>query len=59
MTVADMSGGQTPSWPEQMRGRFRGPSIFGTSLYWQRRFLPKRRDCSISGETLPRAPYAG
>jgi hypothetical protein len=20
-----------------------GPPIFGTSLYWQRRFLPKRR----------------
>ena len=25
------------------KGRFRGPSNVGTSLYWQRRFLPKRR----------------
>ena len=32
---------------EQTRGRFRGPSILGTSLYWQRRFLPKRRDVGV------------
>ena len=42
---------------EQTKGRFRGPSVFGTSLYWQRRFLPKRRD-AVCGH-VPRAPYAG
>ena len=43
---------------ERTKGRFRGPSVLGTSLYWQRRFLPKRRVWSVDGH-LPRAPYAG
>ena len=35
-------GLERPLGPDD-EGRFRGPPIFGTSLYWQRRFLPKRR----------------
>ena len=37
-------------------GRFRGPPILGTSLYWQRRFLPKRRDRRPSLEHLREPP---
>ena len=45
--------------PVKTKGRFRGPSVFGTSLYWQRRFLPKRRVLRPLPDTFREAPYAG
>ena len=38
------------------KGRFRGPSNVGTSLYWQRRFLPKRRVRCDAFRTIIRGP---
>ena len=42
--------------PVKTKGRFRGPSVFGTSLYWQRRFLPKRRVRCLVGTIIREPP---